>query len=233
MPPVRFRFGRGIEKIASIVIDAVPSEAEVREFEVSNFPLESGQTASDRHIIERPLTIEVEGILTNVPVFPYYLKDSIKRQLAFAPIPTVSPDGIVSGLVSLTEAEGQTPLSPAEEKLEALREVASKREPITIEIGLDVYESMVITRLEAVRNQQSGEGIFIRVSAQQVKIITAATAPVGTVVVRQARQPAVPKVQDTGKPPEASPPSFTTPIPKDFASAAQTTTTGPPVAPPP
>lgn len=60
-------FKKSGEAAFSLELDLVTSERHERRAEITQFPIEDGSTISD-HIILRPKTIKLEGLVSNTPI---------------------------------------------------------------------------------------------------------------------------------------------------------------------
>lgn len=137
-----------VRKFDSMIFDATISENHVSELEVTDSPIETGQSISD-HAFMKPLTLKISASVSDVVLNPF------KR--------------FGSGLTF----SGSTKRS--KKAFEMLQELQAKAEPFDIQTGLKLYKNMVISRLSATQDKDSGQILNVDIDAREVIIVSTAT----------------------------------------------------------
>lgn len=141
--------------IAGLPFDLFISEKHALSFKVGEHPLQNGATVSD-HVQQELQEVTIEGMFTNHPIGNASGTDSkVKFEDDFA-----SQD-VRSSVTNV-----------ALEKLESLRALAKKKEPVRLVCSLDIYPKMVITGLEYERDKDSGNAIRFSVTLREVNIVS-------------------------------------------------------------
>jgi hypothetical protein len=135
-------------QIAELVLDASLEEASSMKSKVTKYPVENGSIISD-HIVNEPVEVTIKGFVSNHPIIP-------------------------SDTVSLTTAPVLKRASAAYFDLLSIR---SKRQPVTIITGLDVFRNMVMESLEIPRSAQTGDSLEFTASFTQITIVSSSTIP--------------------------------------------------------
>ena len=137
-----------VRKFDSMIFDATISENHTSELEVTDSPIETGQSISD-HAFMKPLTLKISASVSDVVLNPF------KR--------------FGSGLTF----SGSTKRS--KKAFEMLQELQAKAEPFDIQTGLKLYKNMVISRLSATQDKDSGQILNVDIDVREVIIVSTAT----------------------------------------------------------
>lgn len=158
--------------IGSYTIDASIREVHTFESDVTEFPVEQGSPIAD-NIRPKPITVQIEGIVSNTPLPPISAGRSIVTDETDDSLPSVSA-------------------------LAALLAIRDAREPVTISTAVKSYDNMVLQSLEVPRDGTTGDALRFSATFVQVTIVTTTRATVRTTTVRTAR-PQDGKKTDFGK----------------------------------
>lgn len=140
--------------IAGLPFDLFISEKHALTFKVGEHPLQNGATVTD-HVQRELQEVTVEGMFTNHPLGGKSSTDKVKFDRDYA-----------------TQDIQSTVANTALQKLEALRDLAKKKEPVRLVCSLDIYPKMVITGLEYERDKDSGNAIRFSVTLREVNIVS-------------------------------------------------------------
>lgn len=140
--------------IDSLIIDCLISDNHGHESEVSEYPVESGDTISD-HIRNKPVTVEVECIVSNTP-----LRSSPQ------PVPSILRNGVSNALAAA--AAGVPPADDAYAQLMRIREA---RKPVSIRTSIKTYENMALKMLSIPRTSATGDCLRFNATFVQIKIV--------------------------------------------------------------
>lgn len=140
--------------IAGLPFDLFISEKHALSFKVGEHPLQNGATVSD-HVQRELQEVSVEGMFTNHGIGGKSSSEKVTFEKDYA-----STD--VQSSVANT----------ALQKLEALRTLAKKKEPVRLVCSLDIYPKMVITGIEYERDKSSGNAIRFSVTLREVNIVS-------------------------------------------------------------
>ena len=134
--------------IGGITMDVALSETHTAQSEISENPIETGESVAD-HVRLMPLELEIEGIISDSPI-------------------TVL--GPITGIFStITKILGNT--SRSIDGYNQLLTLWKTREPFVVVTGLKVYENMILTNLSVPRNAQNANAIQFTATMRQVLII--------------------------------------------------------------
>ena len=149
-------FGGKKHRLGAIEIDALIKESHEFRSQVTEHPVESGEAFID-HIYQLPMTVHLEGIITNTP-------NTLIGFTAFD-----SLHAVVTGKSN----------DIAEQAFKKIEEIFSKREPINIASSLKVYTNMVLESLNVERGGASSESLHFRCSAREIRVanLTTIAAP--------------------------------------------------------
>lgn len=166
--------------IGDIAFDMLLDESHTLEFDIAEHAVENGSSVSD-HVQERLRTVKVTGFFTNHPI-------GDKRS------GYVNDDGTINRAVDRVNVDGQeaTVNASRDQKLDALKELARKREPVRIVTSLEVYEEMVVEKLDYDRGPDDGESIKFVATLREIR-----TAEVSTKTRDGVWNPPPPKSQAT------------------------------------
>lgn len=136
-------------RIAGYPIDASLSETHTLSSEATEFPVESGADLTD-HIRRLPIEVTIEGIVSNTPI------------------------GAVAAARATETAElgEELEVLPADEALARLERIYERRQPVTIQTELKLYERMAMTSLEIPRDRTTGRALMFTATFRQIKIVT-------------------------------------------------------------
>lgn len=140
--------------ITGLPFDLFISEKHALSFKVGEHPLQNGATVSD-HVQRDLQEVTVEGMFTNHPIGGRSYSEKVTFEKNYA-----SQD--VQSSVANT----------ALQKLESLRNLAKKKEPVRLVCSLDIYPKMVITNIEYERDKDSGNAIRFSVTLREVNIVS-------------------------------------------------------------
>lgn len=130
--------------IDNFLIDASLSESHNRESEVTEFPVESGADFTD-HIRQLPVEIEIEGIVSATPI---------------------------GRVALLRDLDGGSGILPTEEALAHLERIFERRQPVTVQTDLQLYERMAMTSLQIPRDRETGKALRFTATFRQIRVIT-------------------------------------------------------------
>lgn len=173
--------------IGEVAFDLLIDESHSIEFDIADHAVENGSAISD-HVQERLRSVKVTGLFTNHRVGGKesgYVKKGTERK---------------DGSVSVNRAVDKVDINGAPAKmnesldlmLDALKDIARKREPVRLVTSLEVYEEMVIESLEYDRGPSDGESIKFTAKLREVR-----TAEVSSVTRDGVWNPPKPKSQDS------------------------------------
>lgn len=136
--------------IDGFLIDAALSETHRRDSEVTEFPVESGSDLTD-HIRQLPVELEIEGIVSNTPI----------------------------GTVALLrDLDGGGGVLPVDEAIAHLERIWERRQLVTVQTSLKLYERMAMLKLEIPRDRKTGKALRFTTSFRQIRIITNQRTPI-------------------------------------------------------
>lgn len=140
--------------ITGLPFDLFISEKHALSFKVGEHPLQNGATVSD-HVQRELQEVTVEGMFTNHPIGGKSSSEKVTFDKNYA-----SQD-VLSSVANT-----------ALQKLESLRNLAKKKEPVRLVCSLDIYPKMVITNIEYERDKDSGNAIRFSVTLREVNIVS-------------------------------------------------------------
>jgi len=196
-------FGKKGAKIGSLQLDATVSESHDYENQVSEWPVENGQTIID-NIRKVPERLTINGLISNFPI-----------DVRFQDVTNII-DGNSNTSESRVVAREDTPtrVETAQNVLLRIQGRVIQGKPVDPEIidiitGLRVYTSMAMTKLRINRDQRTGKALpfsadFIQIETSEVQIIApqpqAAFQDKASTKIQKAKQKASPaSVQTEGK----------------------------------
>lgn len=140
-------------KIDGFVMDLAISEEIVFPGEATKYPAEVGSEFSD-HIRDLPPEVTLECIVSDSPI------------------------GDIANNPSRESADGENPL-PSADALAKLREMKSRRRPVTIETSIGVFDSMACTEISVPVDKEKSPGtkdragaLFFTAKFQKITIVT-------------------------------------------------------------
>lgn len=166
--------------LSELPFDLLVEESHRLEFDISDHAVENGTTVSD-HVQERLRSVEVTGLFTNHPIggrSPSYVTDG-------GEILEEADEVKLEGLSAVTNAA-------RDDKLERLKAIARKREPVRLVTALEIYDEMIIEELSFDRGPSDGESVSFRMRLREIR-----TAQTGTEYVSGVWEPPEPKTQET------------------------------------
>lgn len=137
-----------------VLIDCTVSETVTREAEITQYAVESGGTVSD-NIRARPLTIQIEGIISNTPLDP---------------------------IARVRTGSGMD--RPAKDMRERLEQAFDAKDVVTVIISTGKYSSMGIQHLEFPRDNQTGDALRFTMRLQHITFVTNARVKVKKTATR-------------------------------------------------
>lgn len=129
-------------------IDASLTETHTYDADVTSYPVESGSTITD-NVRPKPVTVELECIVSDSPL-----------------------NAVLAARRNLDLADPAFLDSPSTEALERMIAIRDKREPVTIETALKVYQNMVMTSMGVTVNKDTGKALRFTASFTQIVIVT-------------------------------------------------------------
>lgn len=143
-------------KIASFEVDAVLSETHTMERDVTMNEVENGSPIAD-HIIKRPITLDIQAIVTDAPV-----KGLVENY-------SNAIDNLLNGSKYTADCFG------------ALRLFYEHQDILTIYTEYTAYENMAIQSIVIARDPKDGEALVFNIRAVQIRIVETAstTLPAG------------------------------------------------------
>ena len=136
----------GLKDGTQLLVDVTMSENHTFESEVTDYPVESGGSISD-NIRPRPITVSMEGIISNTPLEPMLTARS----------------------VGFGDEFGE-PEKSAQNAHAHLLQVFAGREPVTIRTSLGTYKSMAMTSLDMQRDSSTIDCLKFNARFQQISI---------------------------------------------------------------
>jgi hypothetical protein len=146
-------------KIDVLELDATLRETEDYQNEVTEFPVESGFTITD-HVIHKPERLSIEGFVTNTPIpnsivsAPLLITGQGNR-VKYALETLLELAGFDSSGVNGTEAKAFIPTPHI----------------ISVEMGLRIYNDMIIESLSVPRDKDTGETLRFTIQLKRVIIV--------------------------------------------------------------
>lgn len=140
--------------IAGLPFDLFISEKHALVFKIGEHPLQNGATVTD-HVQRELQEVTVEGMFTNHPLSGKTSKEKVTFDRDYA-----------------TQDVQSSVANTALQKLESLRALAKKKEPVRLVCSLDIYPKMVITGIEYERDKGSGDAIRFSVTLREVNIVS-------------------------------------------------------------
>lgn len=139
-------FGKPIKgKIGTVTLDCTVSESHSDEVEITAHPVETGATISD-HIRKQPITLELEGVITNTPViFLASVQAESPVDLDFIPC----WDRVTRGY-------------------DELRRIQDSGELVDVVTSLREYKSMAIQSLGVRRDASTGNVLSVSITLREV-----------------------------------------------------------------
>lgn len=162
--------------IGNFAIDCIITEEPSHQSELSQFPVEEGSDIAD-NIRIKPLTLKLEGVVSNTPIGP---------------------------MADLRASAGQT--NPAASLRDAFQEIEDAKEPITIIGKLKTYTNMVQIDWSCPANAEAGDSQPFTATYNQVEIVTNTFRNIRVAVPRATgkndlgNRPPVPTNLTTGAP---------------------------------
>lgn len=161
--PVSLFYRPGGYKVGAIVFDLVLSESHSLLADVTQRPVQDGSTISD-HIQNQLRQGSFTGWVSN---WSLSLADSNANNTAVS-------DAVTR--VKLRGADAISGLNPpsnrADEAWQKLKDLHAARTPVQLVLGLESYDSVVITSIQANRDGDTGESQSFEISFQQIKVVT-------------------------------------------------------------
>ena len=148
MAIVSFAYQRTPKSIGVFEIDVILSERYGFSNSVTDIPIEDGSNAND-HVVSESVEISIQAFIGRAE-FQVWEGDI--------------PD-------SLDELPADDPKARIKQKYLELRKLMDDKEPLTLTLGLDTFDNMVITSFEIDRDVQTGMDLPFSMSFKQVRII--------------------------------------------------------------
>ncbi len=127
-------------------LDVAVSEDHSFDSEVTEHPVEKGADIAD-HVRARPITVSVEGIVSDTPI----------REIARP---------------GFQDSEGDPIVLPSAEAYALLIDIRDKREPVTVQTSLQLFENMVLTSLSVPRSVGTGDALRFTATFVQIQLVT-------------------------------------------------------------
>lgn len=141
-------YGSSKSSIGELVVDAFISESHSFSAEISDHPVESGQSIVD-HVRSLPVTLMIDGIISN----------TLMNLIGLTAIDSVG---------RLLNKESNDFSARAFEKIEKLFQ---ERKPLTICTSLKDYRNMVLESLTIERGGGANESLSFKCTAKQICIV--------------------------------------------------------------
>lgn len=139
--------------IAGYMIDAAITEEHTFEADVTEHPVERGTSIVD-HVRIKPLTISVEGIVSDTPIG--LMADERNAAQGTAQV----------GQIQVLNSQ------PSVDAYAFLKQIFQAREPVTIKTSLQTFDDMVLQSLSAPRSASDGDSLRFRATFRQVVFAT-------------------------------------------------------------
>lgn len=146
-----------------LTIDATLQETHTAAAEVTEHPVEVGSDITD-HVRPKPIELRIDGIVTNAPL----QTDLLSTALAASPL---APGLAVAG------AAAQALIGRAEfikDAYNTLMNIRDTGQLVVIATPYRQYESMVMTDLQVVRDQKTGDALRFQISFRQIVVVEGA-----------------------------------------------------------
>lgn len=146
-----------------LAIDATLQETHSAAAEVTEHPVEVGSDIAD-HVRPKPVELRVDGIVTNAPL----QTDLLSTALAASPL---APGLAVAG------AAAQALIGKAEfikDAYNTLMNIRDNGQLVVIATPYRQYESMIMTDLQVVRDQKTGDALRFQLSFRQIVVVEGA-----------------------------------------------------------
>lgn len=153
-------------KIGTVTLDCTVSESHKDEVEITDHPVETGSTISD-HIRKRPISLSLEGIVTNTPVvFLASLMADSPVENDFIP----SPDRVTRAY-------------------QELRRIQEEGEIVDVVTSLREYKNLAIESLSVSRSAETGNALNVSISLREIVLAKSLSIdlPVPEAVVSAAK----------------------------------------------
>lgn len=136
--------------IGDIEIDSILSEAHSSTAQVTSYPVESGGSMAD-HIVVDPSTVIIRGVVSDIS----------------------SNEFIDYGMIGLSkeisdDAKGKESKTRSQLVWAQLRDAQSKRELISIQTGLRLYENMAIVALQVDQDKDTSLSLHFTATLKEV-----------------------------------------------------------------
>lgn len=168
--------------ISGLDFDLLIDESHSIEFDIADHAVENGSTISD-HVTERLRSVQVTGMFTNHPVNKgenFYVGEDGKT-IEDEP-DEINIEGIGEATINVSR----------DQKLEKLKELARRRNPVRLVTSMEVYEQMVIESISFDRGPDDGEAVKFTMKLREVR-----TARTQSVQVDGVWNPPEPPKQET------------------------------------
>jgi len=157
-----------------IQFDASLSETYSTPLDITQFPIETGETISD-HIIVKPFSMTFQGIISDTPIGG--LAGLLTEGAATAVGGLLGPLGVVAGGAGVAAYNALTASpSPSVMAFVKLRSLAIfAPQPFTVVTKFGTYKNMLISNLSVPRDKGTGDCLIFDLIVTQVTIVTAAS----------------------------------------------------------
>jgi hypothetical protein len=171
-------------------VDATLQFTETRTSQATDHPVETGGVISD-HIIKRPLTLKLDGIVTDTPLGQTLLDTG-------TPLEAISTGQAQDQAKAYAQARAADPIS--NQAKDILRTLHDAKVQITLATGTtrgsnggaeQVFESMVIEQLEFPRDEKTGDAVRFTLSLKEIITVESQTVPLANTLK--------PGLKDTGR----------------------------------
>lgn len=164
-----------------IQLDCSVSETHSRESTPTEFPVENGQTVSD-HIILKPLTLEITGIVSDTPVGG--IGGLITEAATSVTSALAPPLGVVGGAAALGIGSALFSAllgskSPSVAAFLQLLSLQQNSQALTILTSLNRYENMWIRSVSVPRDSNTGKILQFTASFTQLLLVTPQSVNLG------------------------------------------------------
>lgn len=150
-PPGQFAMIELEDGTARLLIDVTLSEEHTFESDITDYPVESGGTISD-NIRPKPITVTIEGLVTNTPLDPMRTQRGDEDQAA----------------------------KSAQTAFAYLMGVYTKRDTVTLRTSLGTFKKMGLASLTVPRSKEIGDALRFNARFQQIMVVTNARVRTAT-----------------------------------------------------
>lgn len=146
-----------------LVIDATMQETHSAGSEVTEHPVEVGSDITD-HVRPKPIEVRIDGIVTNAPL----QTDLLSAALGASPLAPGLALANAAALALIGKAEF------TKDAYNTLRRIRDNAVLVVLNTAYEAYENMVMSDLQIVRDQHTGDALHFTATFRQIVIVDAA-----------------------------------------------------------